>query len=110
MTEPISSVARYRVKAGHEDEFIEIVDKHWTTLRDLDLVTDREPEVYVGLERDGSGPLLVEIFDWADEDASRRAHTHPLVSGIWEAMGPLCEQRNERPPFDFVNLRRLTRQ
>ena len=36
MSDPISSVARYRVVAGREDEFLEIIDRHWTTLRELE--------------------------------------------------------------------------
>jgi hypothetical protein len=107
MSDPISSLARYRVVAGRENEFLEIIDRHWTTLRDLEMVTDRAPEVYVGSERGVEGPIVVEIFDWVDEDATRRAHTHPLVSSIWEAMGPLCEGRNGGSPFEFLNLRRL---
>lgn len=107
MSDPISSVARYRVKAGREDEFLEIIDRHWATLRELELVTDRPPEVYMGSERTAEGPIIVEIFDWADEDAAGRAHTHPLVSSIWEAMGPLCEGRNGGSPFEFLSLRRL---
>lgn len=107
MSDPITSIARYRVKPGCESEFLEIVDRHWTTLREVELVTDREPEVYVGTEKRPEGPLIVEIFDWVDEDASRRAHTHPLVSRIWEAMGPLCEEREGQPAFEFAGLRRL---
>ncbi|MFI6296014.1 putative quinol monooxygenase [Nonomuraea sp. NPDC050790] len=107
MADSISSIARYRVKPGHEDDFLKVLDDHRTILRDLELVTDREPDVYLGAERDLEGPLVIEIFDWIDEDASARAHTHPLVSGVWESMGPLCESRAGRPPFEFLNLRRL---
>ncbi|MGH3466627.1 MAG: hypothetical protein ACRDQF_02695 [Thermocrispum sp.] len=107
MSKSITSIARYRVKPDSSDAFLEIIDRHWTTLRDLELVTDRAPEVYLGSERGLARPLVIEIFDWVDEDASRRAHTHPRVSGIWEAMGPLCEERETGAPFEFVNLRRL---
>lgn len=50
---------------------------------------------------------MIEIFEWADEGATQRAHTHPAVSGVWEAMGPLCESRGNRGPFEFLNLERL---
>lgn len=109
MSEPITSIARYRVKAGRESEFLEIVERHWTTLHEAELVTAREPEVYTGTEKGTRAPVVVEIFDWADEDASGRAHTHPRVSGVWEAMGPLCEEREGQPPFEFLNLRRHAR-
>jgi hypothetical protein len=52
---------------------------------------------------------VIEIFEWVDEDSSGRAHTHPTVSGVWESMGPLCEPRDGRGPFEFLNLKRLAR-
>jgi hypothetical protein len=109
MTETITSFAHYRVKQGCEDEFLDIIDRHTSTLRELELVTDRETEVYLGSEKGVDGPFIIEIFDWVDEDASARAHTHPRVSEVWESMGPLCESRGGRPPFEFPNLRRIDR-
>ena len=108
MSEPITSIAHYRVRPGCEDEFLAIVERHTTTLRELGLLTDRATEVYLGTERGVDGPLVIEVFDWVDEDASRRAHTHPAVSAVWESMGPLCEERGGRPSFEFPNLRRLS--
>jgi hypothetical protein len=109
MSEPITSFAQYRVKPGCEGEFLDIIDRHTSTLRDLELVTDREAEVYLGSEKGVDGPFIIEIFDWVDEDASARAHTHPRVSAMWESMGPLGEARDGRPPFEFPNLRRVDR-
>jgi hypothetical protein len=91
------------------DDFLAIIDRHWVTLRELELVTDREPEVYLGSERDSGRPIVIEIFDWVDEDASGRAHTHPMVSDVWESMGPLCESRDAGGPFEFLDLTRLER-
>jgi hypothetical protein len=107
MSTPITSIAHYRVKPGCEDEFLAVVERHEATLRELELVTDREPEVYLGSEKGAEGPLVIEVFDWVDEDAAMRAHTHPQVSALWESMGPLCEERNGRPMFEFPNLRRV---
>jgi hypothetical protein len=109
MSSAITSIAHYRVKAGCEDELLDILDQHHVTLRELEMITDREVEVYLGTERGVDGPLVIEIFDWADEDAASRAHTHPRISGLWESMGPLCEDRGGRPSFEFPNLRRLQR-
>ncbi|MGH2652867.1 MAG: hypothetical protein ACRDHV_00760 [Actinomycetota bacterium] len=109
MAEAVTSVAYYRVKQGMLDAFLDVIDRHQATMRDLDLITPREVEVFVGEESEKNGPLVVEIFDWTDESASDRAHTHPQVSEVWEAMGPLCEPRAGRPAFEFANLRRLER-
>jgi quinol monooxygenase YgiN len=109
MSTPVTSLAHYRVKPGCEEQFLEIIDRHTATLRELELVTDRETEVYLGAERGVEGPFIIEVFDWVDEDAAARAHTHPHVSAVWESMGPLCEERGGRPMFEFPTLRRLHR-
>jgi hypothetical protein len=102
---PVVSVAHYRVKEGREEEFLAVVDGHWPTLKGLELVTDRQPEVLIGAEKDVPGPFVIEIFEWVNQDASARAHQHPAISGVWEAMGPLCESRGGRPPFEFPTFR-----
>ena len=109
MANALTSVNRYCVKADRVDEFLGIIDQHCSTLRELELITDREVEVFLGKERDTGQPVVVEIFEWADEGATDRAHTHPAVSGVWESMGPLCEARDDRGPFEFLNLERLDR-
>jgi hypothetical protein len=108
VSEPVTSIAHYRVRQGREDEFLRIIDGHWETLRTLELVTDRPPVVYLGTEKGIEGPLVIEIFEWVDADASAVAHTHPRISRTWESMGPLCEERGGRPPFEFPTMRRLT--
>ncbi len=108
MADPITAFAHYRVKEGRVDDFLALVAKHGPILRRLGLVTDQPARVYVGFEKRVEGPLVIEIFEWVDPDASGRAHTHPEVSGVWEAMGPLCEERDGRPPFEFPNLREVS--
>jgi hypothetical protein len=104
MTEPITSFAHYRVREDSVDDFLALVGKHGPVLRRLGLITDEPTRVYLGKEKSG-GPLVIEVFEWVDEEASGRAHTHPEVSEVWEAMGPMCEDRDGRPPFEFPNLR-----
>ena len=50
MSDPITSFARYRVKPDRVDEFLAVIDRHWVILRELELVTDRDVEVYLGPE------------------------------------------------------------
>lgn len=88
-------------------EFLGLVAKHGPALRQLGLVTDEPTRVYVGSEKHIDGPLVIEVFQWAGPDAAARAHTHPEVSEVWEAMGPLCGERAGRPPFEFPNLREV---
>ena len=107
MSEPVTVIAQYRVRPGVEAEFLKVVEGHWAALRELELVTDRPVEVYLGAEKGIDGPLVVEIFEWVDADASSLAHTHPRISGTWERMGPLCEERGGRPRFEFPTVRRV---
>ncbi len=51
---------------------------------------------------------MIEVFEWVDPEAAARAHTHPEVSEVWEAMGPLCEERGGRPRFEFPNLHEVS--
>lgn len=95
--------AHYRVRKDRLDDFLALIAKHEPVLRRLGLITDEPARVYVGEEKDGA-PLVIEIFAWAGEDGSARAHTHPEVSEIWEAMGPMCEDRDGRPAFEFPHL------
>lgn len=99
------AIAHYRVKPGSEKPFEDILRRHTATLRELELVTERPVEVYVGSERGVEGPLYVEIFEWASVEGSRMAHSHPRVSEMWESMATLCEERGGRPMFEFPNVR-----
>lgn len=93
MSEPVAPIAHYRVRDGHVDEFLSLVGRHGPT------------RVYLGHEKESASPLVIEIFEWADDDAAGRAHTHPEVSEVWEAMDPLCEARDGRPAMEFPHLR-----
>jgi hypothetical protein len=97
-------ICTFRVRADGEQEFRELLERHWPTLRALELVTDQPTQCYRSL--DGDGPTYVEIFDWA-EGGMQRAHEHPDVLAIWEPMGPLCEERDGRPAMEFPHFEAL---
>lgn len=107
MADPVTAFAHYRVREGRVPEFLELVARHGPILRRLGLVTETPTRVYVGAEKQIDGPLVIEVFEWIDDEASARAHTHPEVSAVWTAMGPLCEERGGRPPFEFPNAREV---
>lgn len=103
-------VCTYRVKRGSEDEFRELLRRHWPTLHRLGLVTDDRSQVFEGaaIAKDGTdqGPFFIEIFTWND-GAWNTAHGHPEVMSIWEPMGALCEERDGRPGMEFPHVRRI---
>ena len=106
MSDPITAICLYRVRSGCEEEFTDLLRRHWPTLQSLGLVTDDEPRHYRGAERDGR-PLFVEIFTWASPESSGHAHEHPDVMAIWEPMDKLTEARDGRPNMEFPHVRSL---
>lgn len=103
---PETVIAIYRVQATKEKEFFALLRKHHPTLTKLDLVTDTEPIVYRGAERDGA-PIVFEIFEWKDGQAAHTAHELPEVMQVWEAMGTMVEERDGKPKFEFPHVKKV---
>jgi hypothetical protein len=97
-------ICTYRVRAGSQDRFRELLNRHWRTLHDLGFVTDEEPLVFRSAE---DGPTYVEIFTWI-EGGFGQAHEHPDVLAIWEPMEPLLEDRDGRPRWEFPHFERVS--
>lgn len=93
-------IATYRVRAGEEQQFVELLATHWDTLRRLELVTDAPSVVYRSVDEP---PTYIEIFTWV-EGGFTKAHDHPDVLTVWEAMGTLLEPRDSRPMWEFPHF------
>jgi hypothetical protein len=106
MSDPTTVICLYRVSRGREAAFTSLLERHWPTLRSLELVTDDPPQRYRGAEKNGA-PLFVEIFRWKSEEAARIAHEHPEVMAVWEPMDALTEQRDGRPNMEFPHVQPL---
>jgi hypothetical protein len=106
MSEPVTVICLYRVRAGREDEFHALLRRHWPTLRKLGLATADPARHWQGAEQEGA-PLIVEMFEWADESAAESAHQHPEVMAIWEPMDKLTEARGGKPNMEFPHVRPL---
>jgi hypothetical protein len=85
---------------------VDLLSRHWRTLRELDFVTDEESLVFRG--HDG-GLTYVEVFTWV-EGGFDQAHEHPAVLAIWEAMEPLLEERDGLPRWEFPHYERVALQ
>jgi len=95
-------ICTYRVRASKEENFSELLVKHWEVLHQLEFVTDERSL----LLRNVDEPTYVEVFTWV-EGGFARAHEHPDVLGIWEQMDPLLEERDGMPKWDFPHYVRL---
>jgi hypothetical protein len=93
-------ICTYRVRADAEERFLELLGRHWRTLRGLGFVTGEPSLVFRSLE---GGLTYVEIFTWV-EGGFERAHEHPDVLAIWEPMDPLLEARDGRPKWEFPHF------
>jgi hypothetical protein len=96
-------ICTYRVRASTESEFAELLRSHWGTLRRLELVTEERSLVFRSIEEP---PTYVEIFTWV-EGGFTRAHEHPDVLALWEAMDPLLEERDHAPKWEFPHFARV---
>lgn len=86
MSKPEVVIAMYRPKEGKLKELEALVHKHFPTLKEYGLTTDRDP--YIGRSSDGT---ILEIFEWISQEAAQKAHDHPAVAKIWEAMAVVCD-------------------
>lgn len=99
-------LCQYRVKAGREDELIQLFRDHDVVLRRLDLITDEPAVCYRGAD-DRGRPFFVKTFTWKSARAVEAAHQHPEVADLWERMDPLCESRDGRPGMEFPHVERV---
>lgn len=99
--------AMYKPKEGKAGELNEILKTHMPALREYGLMTDKEP--FTALADDGT---VIEIFEWASQEAIDMAHEHPAIRSIWGKMGPICdfvsmkdlpEAQHPFPNFDIVS-------
>ena len=106
MIEPIDNtvICQYRPRAAQVDELLDLIREHRATYTELGLATDRPEEVYIGEDQDGSGPLIVAIFQWVDAEAPGRAHQHPRIGALWEVMATLVEDRAMGPGMAFPHF------
>lgn len=86
MSKAMVVFALYRPHPGKEAELLKLVARHCPTLRKLELITDRAPIVVRAADR-----TIIEVFEWRSEEIVKRAHEHPEVAAIWEALETVAE-------------------
>ena len=97
-------ICQYRPRREAVDSMLDLIREHRATYTELGLATDGPEEVYVGEDQDGSGPLIVTIFQWIDAEASGRAARHPRIGALWEKMETLVEDRAMGPGMAFPHF------
>lgn len=100
---PLVAMCTYRIKDGKEAEFVDLLRRHWPTLREYELVEATPAPVFRGTD-DAGKTYYVEILTWKDGEMPNRAHELPAVMAVWEPMGMCCEARLGRPPMEFPTV------
>lgn len=104
-------IAMYKPHEGKDDALRALISEHIPTLKRLELITDRP-----ALLLQAQNGTYLEIFEWR-VSAFSRAHEHPEVARIWEAMELVAEfvslssldEANRRfPHFTLVSLGETT--
>jgi len=78
--------AMYRPKKGKEKELKKILKNHFPTLRRLGLITENSAH-----RVESKNGTVIEIFEWKNAAAKKKAHTHPDMRAIWGPMMDICD-------------------
>jgi quinol monooxygenase YgiN len=105
---PVLTHVTYLPKKGKEQELLELIKKHWPTLRKAGLATEELPQIYQARDKDSGSVYFIEIFAWADENAASVAHQTPEVMAVWEPMGNVMESRNDKgSPIAIAEIEKI---
>src|SRR5262245_55995297 len=104
----VVAICTYRPKAGKEREFLALLKTHIPTLRAEGLITTHPP-----LAARAADGTIIEVFEWASEDAKRQAHENPAVQACWGkfdaladfvTLGSLAEGQRPFAGFETITL------
>ncbi|MEH7505092.1 antibiotic biosynthesis monooxygenase [Neobacillus drentensis] len=79
-------MALYRPKPGKSEELLEVLKVHIPTLREEELITNRE--LLTLQAEDGT---IIEIAEWRSTEAIERAHQSAAVMAVWDKIGSLAQ-------------------
>lgn len=77
----------YKPHEGKEDEFKSLIRRHYTTLREQCLVTDRPPIVM----RSSDDGAYLELFEWESAAAASAAHENRHILEIWGGLAACAD-------------------
>ena len=79
-------IALFRPRPGGDGDLLACMRDHLPVLRAEGLATDRPSTIL----RASDGTLL-EIFEWASQEAIDAAHANPAVLALWERYAACCD-------------------
>lgn len=79
-------IAAFKPRPGKEAQLLAVVSRHWTVLREQQLVSER-PRFVMQAEHG----TVIEVFEWRSAQAIEQAHTNPAVLALWAEFEAACE-------------------
>ena len=96
--QPETVMVTLHVKPGAETDLQQVIARHWTTARQLQLVRDAPHLTARGTER-GDKTYFVDVFTWRDSRLPDAAPTK--IQKIWTDMNRLVEARDGHPAIEI---------
>jgi hypothetical protein len=93
------SVACYKPRPGCEQALLELVRTHLPPLRAQGLVTER-----ISIVMRAADGTIVEIFEWASQEAIANAHRNPAVLDLWKRFEAVCSYETPSNLAEFQNM------
>jgi len=79
-------IVGYRPHKGKEEQLIELIKTHVSTLREEGLASER-PSILMRA-KDGT---IIEVFSWKSKEAIEKAHSNPIVQKMWQQYSEVCD-------------------
>ncbi len=79
-------IAVYKPKPGKAAALESLVETHVSILRSEGLVTERESIIMRA-----NDDTIIEVFEWASEEAIESAHKNPAVLEMWQQYSEVCD-------------------
>jgi hypothetical protein len=92
-------------KPGSEANLAGVLARHWSAVRNLNLVQDA-PHLTVRATEDGNKIYYVETFTWRDAGIPDAAP--PTIQAIWAEMSRATEARGGKPAIEIIPVTVVT--
>ena len=91
-------IAAFKPKPGKDDELKQVIADRLPLLRRLGLSTDR-----VNITMRSKNGTIIDVSEWVDDDAIKRAHETPEVHELWKRFDE-CSEYVKLESLDEINM------
>ena len=99
--QPETVMITLHAKPGAESSLARVIERHWETVRRLNMVTDA-PHVTLRGTENRDKTYFIEIMTW--RDASVPDNAPPEILALWKELNELVEPRNGQRGLDITEM------